>query len=62
MAMEDNAVSYYSRRANLADGHLERDLFEWLANWEKTHLQFLTDLDKALQESVWYDNKFWPMV
>lgn len=60
MAMEDNAVRFYSHRATTTPDSLEKELFNWLANWEKTHLQFLSDLDNELKESVWYDNRFWP--
>ncbi len=62
MAMEDNAVKYYSKRAISTGDPLEKELFKWLTNWEKTHLQFLSDLDRELQESIWYDNKFWPVL
>ncbi len=62
MGMEENAVRFYSQRGQATRDGLEKELFDWLANWEKTHLQFLSELDKALQESVWYDNRFWPMV
>ncbi len=61
MALEDRAVKYYSDRARATTDSAEKELYEWLANWEKTHLQFLTDIDKELQEMVWYDNQFWPM-
>jgi len=61
MAMEDRAVSYYSQQAATAKDPLAKELFNWLSNWEKTHLQFLSDLDTELKESVWYDNKFWPI-
>ncbi len=61
MAMEENAVKFYSQGAQKAAQPLEKDLFDWLANWEKTHLQFLSDLDNELKESVWYDHRFWPM-
>lgn len=61
MAMEDNAVKFYSQRAATTKDALEQELFDWLANWEKTHLQFLSDLDNELKESVWFDNQFWPM-
>ena len=52
---------YYAGRAKETADAMEKELFEWLANWEKTHLQLLSDIDRELQESVWYDNKFWPM-
>jgi rubrerythrin len=61
MAMEDNAVRFYSQRAQTTTNPLEKELFDWLSNWEKTHLQFLSDLDNELKESVWFDNQFWPM-
>jgi rubrerythrin len=62
MAMEENAVKFYSQRAAKTKDKLEQELFNWLTNWEKTHLQFLSDLDNELKESVWYDNQFWPVV
>ena len=62
MSMEDNAVKFYSQRAHTTTNPLEKELFDWLSNWEKTHLQFLNDLDNELKESVWFDNQFWPAV
>lgn len=61
MAMEDTAVRFYSQRAQTTTNPLEKELFDWLSNWEKTHLQFLSDLDNELKQSVWFDNQFWPM-
>jgi rubrerythrin len=61
MSMEDNAVKFYSQRAQTTTNPLEKELFDWLSNWEKTHLQFLSALDNELKESVWFDNQFWPM-
>lgn len=62
MAMEERAVAFYSEQADLAENAEAKELYNWLANWEKTHLQFLSDLDQELKESVWYDNQFWPMM
>ena len=62
MAMEDRAVQFYSAQAQKTTNPLEKELFDWLANWEKTHLQFLNDLDNELKESIWFDNQFWPVV
>lgn len=62
IGMEDKAVAYYSRQATEASSDVEKELFQWLANWEKTHLKFLVDIDNDLQESVWYDNQFWPVI
>jgi len=58
--MENNAIKIYSDRASLATDKNEKDLFNWLANWEKTHHEILIHIDNELKESVWYDNQFWP--
>lgn len=60
IGMEDKAIEYYSSQAEKATSPIEKELFQWLANWEKTHLKLLIDLDNNLREDVWYDNNFWP--
>jgi rubrerythrin len=60
MSMEKNAIKLYSDRAAAADDPNEKALYQWLANWEKQHLHFLSDIDKELTEQIWYDNSFWP--
>jgi len=60
MAMEQQAVNFYSSRAKNSDTPHEKDFYNALADWEKTHLNFLSELDTALREEVWYDNNFWP--
>jgi len=60
MAMEKNAIALYSQRAKAADDPGERDLYRWLAGWEKTHLDFLAKMDRELTENIWHDNSFWP--
>lgn len=62
IAMEDKAIHYYSERAGTTADPLEKELFEWLTNWEKTHLQVLNAIDKELRESVWHDSQFWPVL
>ena len=61
LALEEKAVAYYGQGAREAQDPLEREIYTWLADWEKTHLTLLTALDRQLQERVWYDNQFWPM-
>jgi len=61
MALEQNAVDFYSKSAHSAQSDTERELFNWLANWEKTHLQLLAEIDRELTEQVWGDNSFWPL-
>ncbi len=58
--MENKSIEVYSSRAKSATDPNEKELFEWLANWEKGHHKLLIDLNKQLTEQVWYDNNFWP--
>jgi rubrerythrin len=60
ISMEERAVKLYAESAAAAVDPEAKALYEWLAQWERTHLKFLMDLDKALIESVWFDNRFWP--
>ena len=60
ISMEERAVQLYSESAAAADDPEAKALYEWLAQWERSHLKFLVDLDKALIESIWFDNRFWP--
>lgn len=62
IALEEQAVKFYSEHANSTDDLMAKELYQWLANWEKTHLTFLSELDRELMESIWYDNKFWPVI
>ena len=62
IALEEQAVKFYSEHASSTDNHIEKELYQWLANWEKTHLTFLSELDRELMENIWYDNKFWPVI
>jgi rubrerythrin len=58
--MENNAIRVYSERAESATDPNEKELFAWLADWEKGHHKLLSQLDAELKEQVWYDNNFWP--
>ncbi len=60
MAMEKNAIRFYSERAEATTDHEEKSLYRWLAEWEHHHLNFLADIDKELTEKIWYDRNFWP--
>ena len=60
MLMEENAIKLYSNRSAEADDPNEKALYQWLADWEKQHLHFLTEIDKELIEQIWHDNSFWP--
>ena len=58
--MEERAVALYSERADAAEDPSERTLYQWLADWERSHLSFLAQLDKEVREAIWNDNQFWP--
>ncbi len=58
--MEKRAIEIYSKQAESTDDANERELYQWLANWEKTHLKILNKLDEDLKEKIWFDNQFWP--
>lgn len=58
--METKAIEIYGKRAEEAEDENEKQLFQWLADWEKGHHKILDDLSKELQEQIWYDNSFWP--
>jgi rubrerythrin len=60
MAMEKNAVALYAGRAEQTQDTDEKMLYEWLADWERSHLDFLAKLDRELTEKIWNDNSFWP--
>jgi rubrerythrin len=62
MALEQRAVEYYSKGAEGAGDPGCRKLFRLLADWEKTHLELLARIDRELQQSIWFDNAFWPSI
>jgi rubrerythrin len=60
MSMEKNAIEVYSRRAAEAQDPDEKSFYDWLAQWETRHLNFLAKIDRELTEAIWYDNSYWP--
>jgi len=60
MSMEKSAIKLYSDRAVDATDPVEKNLYQWLADWENRHLNFLADIDRELTETIWYDQNFWP--
>jgi rubrerythrin len=60
MAMEKSAIKLYSDRATDAADPAEKKLYQWLADWETRHLDFLAEIDRELTENIWYDQNFWP--
>lgn len=60
IAMEERAVKLYSESAQNTSDPDAKALYNWLAGWEREHLNMLMDIDKSLLEKIWFDNKFWP--
>ena len=61
ISMEEKAISVYKERAESAEDAEEKELYQWLADWEKQHLNLLLDIDQHLVDKIWFDNGFWPM-
>lgn len=61
MTLERNAVRLYADRARAAPDAQERALYQWLAEWETEHLEFLSRVEHEVTEAVWNDNHFWPL-
>ena len=57
---ENRAVEVYQGRANEATDPNEKELYQMLADWERTHFRLLHKLDEDLKEQIWNDNNFWP--
>ncbi|MBN1357128.1 ferritin family protein [bacterium] len=62
LALEQNAVKFYTDRAEATDDPFEQDLYQWLADWEKTHYDVLLAIDNELKEKIWFDQQFWPVI
>jgi rubrerythrin len=58
--MENKAVALYSQRAGQAADPAERELYQWLADWERGHQRFLARINQELLEEIWQDSGFWP--
>ena len=57
---ENRAIEVYSNRAKEATDENEKEMYQMLADWEKTHHHLLHKLNEDLKEQIWNDNNFWP--
>ncbi len=57
---ENRAIEIYSKRALEATDPNEKEMYQMLADWEKTHHHLLHKLNEELKEKIWNDNSFWP--
>ncbi len=60
MDFETRAIEVYQGRADEATDPNEKDMYQMLADWERTHHHLLHKLNEDLKEQVWHDNNFWP--
>jgi len=58
--METKAIKVYGDQADIATDSKEKELYQWLSDWEKTHHKILHELDEDLKQRIWNDNQFWP--
>lgn len=59
--LEKKAMDYYRKRELASSDKATRELFGWLARWEKGHLDRLTALERAMREEIWHEARFWPL-
>jgi rubrerythrin len=57
---ENRAIEVYQERADESEDPNEREMYQMLADWERTHHRLLYNLNEDLKQQVWYDNNFWP--
>ena len=57
---ENRAIEVYTNRAKEATDSNEKEMYQMLADWEKTHHRLLYNLNEDLKEQIWNDNNFWP--
>ena len=58
--METKAIEVYSKQAANTTDPNEKEMYTWLAEWEKGHHKMLNQLNQELTEKIWFDNNFWP--
>ena len=57
---ENRAVAVYQQRADEATDPNEKEMYQSLADWERTHHSLLFKLNEELKEEIWNDSNFWP--
>lgn len=57
---ENRAIEVYQSRADESADVNEKEMYQMLADWERSHHHLLHKLNEDLKEQVWNDNSFWP--
>ena len=60
MTLETRAIQYFSGAAKSASEDEVRDFYQFLADWEKGHLEALQKLYGGVREDYWADGGFSP--
>jgi rubrerythrin len=60
MTLETRAIQYFSGAAKSATDSEVRDFYQFLADWEKSHLEALQKLYGGVREDYWADGGFSP--
>jgi rubrerythrin len=57
---ENRAIEVYQGRADESTDPNEKEMYQMLSDWERTHHRLLYELNEDLKQQIWYDNNFWP--
>ena len=60
MTLESNAIAYFSGAAKQTEAGEVRDFYQFLADWEKQHLDALQNLYNAIRSDFWHESGFAP--
>jgi rubrerythrin len=60
MTLESNAIAYFSGAAKQAEAGEVRDFYQFLADWEKQHLDALQNLYNGIRTDFWHEGGFAP--
>ena len=60
MTLETNAIKYFSGAAENTSENEVREFYQFLADWEKEHLETLQSLYNGVRQDFWSDGGFAP--
>ncbi len=60
MTLENNAITYFSGAASQATDAEVRTFYQFLADWEKQHLEALRNLYNSVRQDFWSGGGFSP--
>ena len=60
MTLETNAIQYFSDAAENTSENEVREFYQFLADWEKEHLETLRSLYNGVRQDFWSDGGFSP--